>query len=46
MGIDDFTMKITANKELLQDMYRHYLNPFEIEVIGVKDVPIDSFSKY
>ena len=27
-------------------MYRHYLNPFEIEVIGVKDAPLDTFSKY
>lgn len=35
-----------ANKELLQEVYRHYLNPLEVEVIGAKDVPIDNHSKY
>lgn len=30
MGIDLFTITIEANKQLLQDMYRHYLNPLEV----------------
>ena len=46
MGIDEFELKLTANKELIQDVYRHYLNPLEVEVIAAKDVPIDSTSKY
>lgn len=46
MGIDSFTIKLTADKELLQETYRHFLNPFEVEVVGSKDVPLDSQSKY
>ena len=46
MGIDEFTIKLTADKELLQETYRHFLNPFEVEIIGAKDVPLDTHSKY
>lgn len=46
MGIDSFELKLTANKELLQQVYRSFLNPFEVEVIGAKNVPLDNSSKY
>ena len=40
MEIEEFEIKIIADKELLQPLYRHYLNPFEIEIIGAKELPI------
>ena len=46
MGIDEFELKLVGNKELIQDLYRTYLNPFQVEVIGAKNVPLDNSSKY
>lgn len=35
-----------ADKELMQEMYREYLNPMMVEVIGAMDPPHDTSSKY
>jgi len=40
LGIDSFSLKITADKPLLEDVYKHFLNPLEVEVIGSKDLPV------
>ena len=39
LEIEDFKMEITFSQTLIQPLYRHYLNPLEIEVIGAKDLP-------
>lgn len=44
--IEDFKMTLKADKILLLPLYRHYLNPLEIEVIGAKDLPVDSDKQY
>ena len=46
MDIDWFEIRIEADKELLQETYRHFLNPLQVEVIGAKDVPLDTMNKY
>ncbi len=46
LNIDNFTLTLTADKPLLGEIYRHYLNPFEVEVIGAKDLPVEKSSKY
>lgn len=46
LEIESFKMTITMDKELLQPLYKHYLNPFEIELIGVKDLPVLTDKKY
>jgi hypothetical protein len=30
LGIDSFCLKITADKPLLEDIYKHFLNPLEV----------------
>ena len=39
-NVDSFSLTLTADKPLLGEVYRHYLNPFEVEVIGAKDLPV------
>ena len=46
MEIEGITITVEANKELLPPVYRHYLNPFEVEVIGAKSVPDESSKNY
>lgn len=40
MQIEDFEFELTFDKPLLQPVFKHYLNPMEVEVIGVKDLPV------
>ncbi len=40
--IEDFKLKVIADKELLTKEFKHFLNPLEVEVIGVKDLPISN----
>lgn len=40
LGVDSFSLKMTADKQLLEDVYKHFLNPLEVEVIGSKDLPV------
>lgn len=40
LGVDSFSLKMTADKPLLEDVYKHFLNPLEVEVIGSKDLPV------
>lgn len=44
--IDDFILRIIADKPLLAPLYRHYLNPLEIEVVGAKDIPAQADKSY
>lgn len=46
MEIEDFKFSVTADKPLLLPLYKHFLNPLEIEVIGAKDVPVASDKPY
>lgn len=46
MKIDKLVLKLAADKELIGETFRHYLNPFEVEVIGAKDVPLQTNDKY
>ena len=38
----NFNLTIKADKDLLTPVFRHYINPFEIEIIGVKELPDSS----
>lgn len=44
--IEHLKVNITASKELLTEIYRKYLNPFQVEVIGAKSVPDSSTKNY
>ncbi|KAL4490305.1 hypothetical protein ABPG72_004344 [Tetrahymena utriculariae] len=44
--IEDFKFKLIADKPLLQPLYKHYLNPLEIEIVGAKDLPVNTDKKY
>ncbi len=46
MEIESFTLTLTADKTLLQPLYRNYLNPLEVEIIGAKNIPLSSSDKY
>lgn len=46
MGVDSFSLKLTADKPLLLDLYRQYLNPLEVEIVGAKDLPVEKSSRY
>ncbi|EGR26984.1 hypothetical protein IMG5_203830 [Ichthyophthirius multifiliis] len=43
---DDFKLKISADKPLLLSLYKHYINPMEIEIIGAKDLPVSNDKNY
>lgn len=40
LPIESFLMTISADKPLLQPLYKQYLNPLEIEIIGAKNLPV------
>lgn len=42
MEIENFNFTIKADKDLLTQAFRHYINPFEIEIIGAKELPDSS----
>lgn len=46
LEIEKITITVEANKELIPPLYRHYLNPFEVEVNNVKDAPDESAKDY
>ena len=46
MEIESFSLTITADKELLNPQYKNYLNPFEIEIVGAKELPFQSEKNY
>ncbi len=46
MEIEKFSFTIKGDKELLTELYKHYLNPFEIEVIGAKELPYSTENKF
>lgn len=46
MEIENFSLTIKGDKELLTELYKHYLNPFEIEVIGAKELPYSTENKF
>jgi hypothetical protein len=46
LPIENFKFTINADKDLLQQVFRSYINPFEIEIIGAKDLPILNDRKY
>lgn len=45
-GVESFSLILIADKPLLGEVFRHYLNPLEVEVIGAKDLPIEKSLKY
>jgi len=40
MEIEEFSLKLVASKPLLSNIYRNFLNPLEIEVVGATDMPV------
>ena len=46
MEIEKFSLTVKVDKELLTDLYKHYLNPFEIEVIGAKELPYSTENNF
>jgi hypothetical protein len=40
LQIEEFRLTLHFDKELLSQQHREALNPLEIEVIGVKDLPV------
>lgn len=46
LQIENFEMTLEFDKPLLQDVFRHYLNPMEVEIIGVKDLPVANDKNY
>ncbi len=39
--IESFKLTVTADKELLTPLYREFLNPLQITIVGAKELPID-----
>ena len=46
LEIEHLRLTISSSKELLTDVYRRYLNPFEVEIIGARNVPDSSTKNY
>ena len=46
LEIENFQIQITADKTLLTPLYRHFINPLEIEIIGAKDIPVANDKNY
>lgn len=46
LEIEYLKLTLSSNKELLTDIFRKYLNPFQVEVIGARSVPDSSTKNY
>lgn len=46
MEIDEFKLTVTADQQLLPPLYKHFLNPLEIEIVGAKDIPVSTEKDY
>jgi hypothetical protein len=46
MEIESFSLSIKGDKELLSPLYKHYLNPFEIEIVGAKELPCSTETNF
>ncbi|KRX01048.1 hypothetical protein PPERSA_00796 [Pseudocohnilembus persalinus] len=46
MEIEDFQFFMEFDKPLLQQTFKHYLNPMQIDLIGVKDLPVEYDKNY
>lgn len=39
MEIEYFKFNLKASSYLLEPLFKHYLNPLEIEIVGAKNLP-------
>ncbi len=39
-------MTIKADKPLLLPLYKHFINPMELKVVGAKNLPLTGSEKY
>lgn len=46
--VESFRLTVTADKELLTPMFKDYLNPLEVCILGAKEMPVNnsSYDKY
>ena len=46
LNVDSFGLRLVADRELITEVYREYLNPMEVQVIGALDIPFDQGNRY
>ena len=46
MSLDYLELSIRSEQPLLSDFYRKKLNPMQINLVGIKDIPFKTEAKY
>jgi hypothetical protein len=46
MEIEELKITLKADKIPLSPLYKHYINPMEIEIVGAKDIPVEFDKNY